>query len=255
MKHTQLSDIVSYFDSLLDTGRYTADASLNGLQVDSQVQSVSRIAFAVDAGGAVISEAIARQAQALVVHHGIFWGGTGTLNGALGRKVATLIRGGCSLYASHLPLDAHLEVGNNAELAKFFDLADATAAFDYRGFPIGVIAQCEGRTLESFLVQGARMPGYSRTTSLPFGPKEIRRVGIVSGSGSSAIPECAVRGVDLLISGEPKHEAFHLAQELGLHVLYFGHYATETFGVLALQRKVEQQFGLQTEFIDIPSGI
>jgi putative NIF3 family GTP cyclohydrolase 1 type 2 len=104
------------------------------------------------------------------------------------------------------------------------------------------------QTISTFL-------GHSPVKFLPFGETTFRTVAIVTGSGSFAIEECAASGIDLLLSGEPKHEAYHLAKELRQSVLFAGHYATETFGVAALEREIAKQFGVRTSFIDQPSGI
>src|SRR5262245_25723963 len=120
---TQLKTVTAFFDSLLEVHSYQ-DSALNGLQVDSGRAEVSCVAFAVDAGQSVIEEAIQRGAELLVVHHGLYWGSCEPVTGPIGRKIRTLISRGCSLYASHLPLDGNTEVGNGFELARYLGLED-----------------------------------------------------------------------------------------------------------------------------------
>lgn len=254
MESIALRSLVEFLDRLLDTANFE-DASLNGLQIDSGKSEVRTAAFAVDSGESVLNAALEQGADVLIVHHGMLWGGQDRLTGAFGRKVAACVQGGLSLYASHLPLDAHLEVGNAAELARFLGLDHIRPEFAYQGKPIGVTASCAPRSIEEFIELGSRIPGFRSHELYAHGPARIQTVGVATGSGSFAMPRCAELGLDLLISGESKHEVFHLAQELGINSLFLGHYATETFGVLALKGRIEQEFGIRGVFIDIPSGI
>ncbi len=267
---TQLPEIVQYLDQLLETTRF-ADNSVNGLQVDASwahpksrptPAPVSRVALAVDAGESTIRQAIDRGAQMLVVHHGLFWGKESALVGALGRKISLLMRGELSLYTSHLPLDGHMEFGNNVGLAKYFGAQSLVPFFEFGGAHIG----CRGEfvtplRLEAIaqrakeLVRGTK----SETCGLPrlfsSGKDLVKSVGFLSGSGSSGLPLAAAAGLDLIISGEFKHEVYHATQELGINALFCGHYQTETFGVRSLGEEIERQFGLETLFIDDDSGI
>jgi dinuclear metal center YbgI/SA1388 family protein len=267
----QLPEIVQYLDDVLETPLFR-DASLNGLQVDSAYlpcpcsdsrprAEVTKAAFAVDAGESIVEAAITCGAQLLVVHHGIFWGQSPRLVGALGRKICRMMQSGLSLYVSHLPLDAHMTLGNNVGLAKFFGATGLEPFFEHEGRCIG----CRGTLPQSLarealsargkeLVQGTLSSQNGLPILLPFGPESIRTVGFLSGSGSSGIPAAAAAGLDLIISGEAKHESYHSCKELGINALFCGHYHTETFGVRALMNLVATQFGVQTEFVDHDSG-
>lgn len=267
----QLPEIVQYLDGVLETPLFR-DASLNGLQVDASslpgssrasacMVGITKAAFAVDAGEAIIESAIAGGAQLLVVHHGIFWGQSPRLVGALGRKIGRMMQSGLSLYVSHLPLDAHMTHGNNVGLAKFFGATGLEPFFEHEGRCIG----CRGTLSQPLareallsrgreLVQGSLSSQNGLPILLPFGPEAIRTVGFLSGSGSSGIPAAAAAGLDLIISGEAKHESYHTCRELGINALFCGHYQTETFGVRALMSLVATKFGVQTEFIDHDSG-
>lgn len=251
----ELRELVAYLDGLLKPALYK-DASKNGLQVDSGNARVDRVAAAVDSGLSVIEEAAAGGAQLLLVHHGLLWGDDLPLTGPFGRKIGALYRSGCSLYASHLPLDGNEQVGNNFELGRFLNLTNLEGFFDYHGMPIG----CRGETkvqssLDEIASACEAIPGATKPLVLPFGPHKVRKIGIVTGSGSSALEECAHAGLDLLISGEPKQAAFHTCKELGINAIFAGHYGTETFGVKALLQRLQHSFGVTTLFVDQPTGI
>lgn len=250
-----LSEVVKFLDNLLSPDLFQ-DLSLNGLQVEGGKSEVQKVALAVDAGLSVIERATEAHADLLLVHHGFFWGEALAVAGPHGKKIATLLKHTCSLYASHLPLDAHLEVGNAAELARFFGLTEIEPFFEYRGTKIGVKAAFKSALpLEDFVNKAALLSPNRAPLVLPFGKPTVRSVGIVTGSGSSALGICALEGLDLLISGEPRHEAYHRAKELSINAIFAGHYATETFGVRALGAKLEQSFKIKTVFIEEDSGI
>ena len=226
-----LDNITSYLDTLLSPHLFQ-DASLNALQVESSTKIVRNVGLAVDAGLSVIDEAIRTKCE------------------------LPLVEGGCSLYASHLPLDAHPEVGNNFELARFFALNSIEPAFPYKGACIGALAKAAPQPRENFIERARMMVGATKEPLfLPFGPPTITRVAIVSGSGVFGLEEAKKLGADIFISGEPKQEAYHLARELEINALFAGHYATETFGVRAVGKVLEKEFGVSSLFIDCPTGI
>lgn len=256
----QLIEIVQYLDRALEIARFS-DASLNGLQVEGGARDVAHVACAVDASESAIDGALAAGATLLLVHHGLLWGKCDPLRGPLGRKVAALLKGECSLYAAHLPLDAHPDFGNNVLLARKFGVSVLTpfarvgnAHIGYYGdlaesLPLQTLIDT-GRALGSSSGRGAHLP-----IVFDFGSKMIKRIGFVSGSGSAALEEAAELGLDLLVSGEPKHESYHRAKELGINAIFAGHYRTETLGVQALSARLEKQFNLSSVFIDEDSGI
>ena len=251
----QLTSIIGYVDNLLQPKLFN-DSALNGLQVDAGEGTIRIVAYAVDAGLSVIERAIAEEAQLLIVHHGLFWGKVHPISGAFGEKIKILLKQRCSLYASHLPLDASLEVGNGVELARFFGLKQIEGFCEYNGKMVGAKGILEKPVeLEYFTERAAGMVGLAGPLVLPFGNREIRRVGIVTGSGAFAITPCQQEGLDLLISGEPKQEVYHQARELHMNALFLGHYATEIFGVRALAQRLEENFDVRTFFINEPTGI
>ncbi len=253
----QLDSIVNYLNSLLPPEKYK-DHSQNGLQVECPGDlNIDKIACAVDSGLSIIEKAVENRAKLLIVHHGLFWGESACITGILGRKIKTLLDNGCSLYASHLPLDGNAEVGNAVEVARFLNCDRVELGFSLPGCaPIGAIGDfSKALPLSEIVERGSRMPAAVTPLVLPFGKTEIKRIGIVTGSGSSMLEESARLGLDLLVSGEPKHAAYHEAKELRMNVAFFGHYATETFGPLALLKRLTQQFDCAGTFIEEPTGI
>lgn len=250
----KLDSILNSLNALLSPERFK-DVALNGLQVESAATVVQKVAVAVDSGLSVIERAVAERANLLIVHHGLFWGSAQAIVGPLAKKIELLQRGNCSLYASHLPLDAHADVGNGAELGRFLGLEKLEGFCEYSGSLIGARGTCEPRTLDSFVAQLKNLLGAKDPLILPFGKPSIRSVGIVTGSGAFGVKAAAEAGLDLYVSGEPKHEVYHLAKELQINAIFAGHYATETFGVRALARRLEKDFDVATVFIDETSGI
>ncbi len=250
-----LNAVVSYLDSLLQTQAYSGDSSQNGLQVEALHQEIRKIAFAVDSGLSIIEEAVRLEADLLIVHHGLFWKTPITITGILSKKIDLLLGADCSLYCSHLPLDGHLEVGNAAELARLFELEEITQFCEYDRMYCGAKGLFKKpRTLEYFQKKCSLFTNKSPLV-LPFGKNEISRVGIVTGSGAFALDTCVKERLDCLISGEPKQAAYHHAKELHMNALFAGHYATETFGVKALAKRLMKDFDITTHFIDEDTGI
>jgi len=247
-------DLVTYLDTYLRIAEIE-DTSRNGLQVEGP-EEVTKVAFAVDACLAAFEQAVEAGAQLLVVHHGLFWEKPLPLVGPHFRRVRTLIEGRCGLYAVHLPLDAHPEVGNNAELARLLGLRDTRPFGKYHGVEIGVAGAfdppLEIPALIGRLIQALNRPP---VRVLAHGPKEAHRVGCISGFSVPIIDQVREAGLDTFITGETSHAYFHQAAERGLNVVFAGHYATETLGVKALARHLKEKFGLETAFLDLPTGM
>ncbi len=246
-------ELVAYLDDFLRV-ETIEDRSNNGLQVEGAGE-IERLAFAVDAGLAAFEAAAEAGAQMLVVHHGLFWGEPILVTGIHRRRLGCLFDGGVSLYAAHLPLDFHEEVGNNVVLARWLNLHDVAPFGDYKGYPAGMAGQLPERLpLESFVALVEEALGEPAVATWPFGPSKVRRVGIISGGAGSLLDQVAEAGVDVYLTGEMSHSAFHRARELGLNVVYGGHYATETAGLKALAAHLAGRFGLETVFLDLPTG-
>lgn len=245
---TPLSDIVAFCDTRINLAR-VADfpGAHNGLQFQNQGR-VKKIGAAVDAGLVPFELAFERGIDFLIVHHGLFWDPLVPITGAAYRKVATLLRGDCAVYGAHLPLDLHPEIGNNAILARQMGLDPVDTFLPYEGNDVGTIA-ANPFSRDQLRVQ-LRKAFPHTFCAVEFGSEAPQRVAILTGSGLSAVPHLKAAGVDTLITGEVKQNAFNLAQEQGLNLYLCGHYRTETFGVCALAREVADRFGLPWEFIE-----
>jgi len=246
---------VSRLDDRLRTDDYAdVDASANGLQVGRAAGTVERVALAVDAAEATIEEAVERDADVLLVHHGLAWGGFDRLTGLHYDRIEPLVENDVALYVSHLPLDGHQELGNAAGVADVVGLEDREPFGKYGPEYVGT----RGTATETYdaddvstLLDKALD---TETQVFDFGPNEIEDVGIITGSGADWIEAAAEAGLDALVTGEGKQKAYHEARDLGLNVFLAGHYATETFGVRALG-EVAEEWGIETTYIDHPTGI
>ena len=229
-----------------------SDLALNGLQVECG-RDIATVAVAVDACQVVIDEAVARRADLLIVHHGLFWDGLQPLTGRPFRRLSTLVRNDLALYSAHLPLDVHPEVGNNAVLSRRLGIAVAGWWGEYQGAAIGTWGELDtGR--EELVARLGKVLG-NAPRLLACGPTRTKRVGIVTGAGGSMIAEAKAFGLDTFITGEAKHHAYFDAEELGANVILAGHYATETVGVRALGEHLAGRHGLAWFFIDHPTGL
>jgi dinuclear metal center YbgI/SA1388 family protein len=251
-----LRDLVTFLNNELEVSRYN-DQALNGLQVESPCVDIRKVAFAVDAGFSIAQQAADRGCQLLVVHHGILWGGSEPVVGPLSKKLHLLLSRNVSLYAAHLPLDGHLRHGNAAILAQEIGATNVAPCFEHKGATIGVRAEFAAPlTLDDVIARVASFEGaLCPPLVLPFGKRIIQSIGIATGSATGCIPESARRGLDLFITGEPKQEAYHTAREFECSVLCIGHYASETFGVRALERVLAERFRVETTWISEPTGI
>lgn len=249
----RLAELVNYLDDYLRV-REVPDypEALNGLQVENS-GAVNRIGAAVDLCEATIQLAAAQEADLLLVHHGLFWGGLRPLVGPRQRRVAGLLRHNIALYSAHLPLDRHPEVGNNAVLARALGVTLHGEFGKHDGVPIGVWGELstERATLQRKIA--AVLGPVPRL--MPFGPAAVRRVGIITGAGGSMIADAAAAGLDTYITGEGPHHTFFDAEELGINVFYAGHYATETTGVKALAEHLSTTFRIPWAFLDHPTGM
>ncbi len=267
-----LSEMVGYLDQYLRIRDVPDEPNaVNGLQVENTGR-VTRIVAAVDASletirGAVgrtgdpadrapIESAGADRPALLLVHHGLFWDGNVPLTGRRYRRVRALLDEDMALYSAHIPLDLHPEVGNNAVLAQQLGIGVEGWFGMHRGVPIGVW----GRAPERLSQVGrlvAELDRQLETTSrlIPGGQDRVRKVGIITGGGGSAIAAARDAGLDTYITGEGAHHTYFDATEWGLNVIYAGHYATEQVGVQALARHLGERFGLPWEFHRHPTGL
>ena len=247
------SELVAYLNEYLQIESFLAsDSSLNGLVVGGEDKKIGKIGYAVDACQASFDQAAREKVDFLLVHHGLFWGAPLAVTGSHYTRLATLIKHDINLYAAHLPLDAHPEIGNNIQIAKALGLEKIEAFSAYKGQTIGYKGILkEPKTLKEI----ANRLGYEKTVLLPFGKEKIQMVGIVSGGASRNISDALSDGLDLYITGEVEHESYHVALEGGINVLGGGHYVTEIYGVRALAEHLRERFGLEAVFIANPTGL
>jgi dinuclear metal center YbgI/SA1388 family protein len=253
MPNVSLMAVVRYCDRALRTDRIRDyEGAVNGLQVENR-GSVTRIAAAVDASLATARLAIAAKADLLLVHHGLFWGPTHPWTGKRYELLRLLVRNSVAVYSSHLPLDAHPKVGNNARLCAALGLRRWRPFFMSHGQPIGF--QSAARMPRRQLAQRLQRATGSQPLLIPGGPEICRRIGVVTGGAGGELKQAALEGVDTFVTGEGPHWTYALAEELGINVLYGGHYATETFGVKALAADVSRKFEVPWSFVDHPTGL
>jgi len=245
---TSLGTIVKFCDDRTRIASYRdAPGAMNGLQL-ANPGKVTRIGAAVDAGLVPFQRAVAAGVDFLIVHHGLFWDMPRPLVGPAYERLAVLVEGGCALYSSHLPLDGHPRLGNNALLARQLGLRPAEPFLIREGgAPVGWIARSAG--LRRAALRRRLAKAYPRMTALEFGAAAPERIAFCSGSGNSAVPELRAAGVDTLVTGELREEWFNFAQENRLNLYLCGHYATEVHGVQALARELSRRFRLPWEFI------
>ncbi|MBK1828561.1 Nif3-like dinuclear metal center hexameric protein [Haloferula rosea] len=248
-----LGAICQFLEQSLKTSEI-ADYSgaVNGLQLENP-GPVTKVAAAVDASLPVIEKAIAAGADLMLVHHGLFWQGAQPMTGANYRKIKAAMDAGMAIYSSHLPLDVHPEWGNNVGLARAMGLADWQPFMDWKGMAMGLRAEVDWSRDE--LVERVKNAVGARVHHCPGGPERIGSVGIVTGGAGSQVADAAAAGVEAFVTGEGPHWSYPLAEELGINLVYGGHYATETFGVKALAEELARTFQLEWEFVDHPTGL
>ena len=244
--------LVAYLDEYLALDEWK-EKSLNGLQVEGADQ-VGRVALATDAALATFAMAEEAGAAFLIVHHGLFWGRPLPVVGAHRTRIAALLDADISLYAAHLPLDAHPEVGNNAVLARLLGIGDVEPFGVWGGRAIGWRGEVSSATDRVGLGGELEALLGTRPDVLAFGPEEIRSVAIVSGAAADLVADAAAAGVDAFVTGETSHVTWHHARELRMNVFFAGHYATETLGVRALGDHLAERFDLDAVFLDAPTG-
>lgn len=254
-----ITEIARHLDEMLGTTTVPDyPPALNGVQVETD-ETIVKVAAAVDARERTIRGAVEAGANLLIVHHGLFWGGLQPLRGPTRRRLHTLLAERLALYSSHIPLDAHPELGNNVLLARELGLTPSGGFARYQGIDIGVMGDAELPT--AALIERAdtfaRSWGGGARHSIAEPGRVTRRWAICTGAGASreTLTEAATRGIDTLIVGEGPHWTAIDADELGITLIYAGHYATETLGVRALATYVSERWEIPWTFIHVPTGL
>jgi dinuclear metal center YbgI/SA1388 family protein len=253
MPKASLSEIVRHCDKLLRTAELKDyERAANGLQVENR-GAVTRIAAAVDASLATVRLAVDARADLLLVHHGLFWSPAHPWTGKRYELLGVLVENNLAVYSSHLPLDVHRRLGNNARLCAALGFKNLRPFLFHNGQFIGY--QTEARISRAELAARLQRATGGKALVIPGGPEICRRIGVVTGGAGSELNRVAEEKVDTFVTGEGPHWTYALAEELGLNVLYGGHYATETFGVKALSKHLAARFKVPWMFLDYPTGL
>jgi dinuclear metal center YbgI/SA1388 family protein len=253
MAKASLKTIVHYCDRELRIAEIQdSPGAMNGLQVENSGR-VTRIAAAVDASLATVKLALAARADLLIVHHGLFWNLRQPWTGKNHELIRLLLENDLAVYSSHLPLDAHPRLGNNALLCAALGLKRLKPFFLCKGAFLGFKSE-QKISLSDLADRLGRATG-APPVILPGGPAMCRRIGVVTGGAGGDLKIAADEGVDTFVTGEGPHWTHGLAEELGMNVLYGGHYATETFGVKALATELARKFRVPWTFLHHPSGL
>ena len=254
-----LAELAAFLDATLSIdGIPDYPNAVNGVQLAND-GPIEHVATAVDFSSTTVAGAIEVGARLLIVHHGMFWGGVQPITGHRFRRLHDLISHDVAVYAAHLPLDVHPQLGNNVLLAQRLGLTPTGGFARYQTIEVGVSGDAAVATSELVgrAEQLARANG-GAVVATPFDPGRItRRFGVCTGAGAdtATLREAVQRGIDTLIVGEGPHHTAVEAPDLGLVIVYAGHYATETLGVRALGEILSQHFGVTSSFIESPSGL
>ena len=245
----KLGKIVSFLNDFYRVAEIE-DESCNGLQVSGK-QDVKKIVCMLDASQEGIEKAIAADADMIIVHHGLFWGGVKSLTGIMYDRVRLLIKNDISLYGLHLPLDMHPEIGNNRAILNKLGLDTEKAFGNYHGLEIGLLAKTN--CSRDDLIQNVKETISGEIRTALFGPEKIKRIAVVSGGGADLLLDAKRSNADTLLTGESKLHVYHLAKELGMNLIYAGHYATECLGIQLLSQFLPTRLSVNAEFLDVPT--
>ncbi len=254
-----LRDVIKYLDTTLEIDRFK-DYAPNGLQVEGALE-VETIVTGVSASAELIERAVAADADLIIVHHGLIWGGGLTkIAGPTARRLSLLLGNDVSLAAYHLPLDKHVRLGNNTGLCDALALGPAREAFgEVRGTALGLAGSWAtplSREDAVGRVAGGVLGGAAPRFVFPHGPAQVRKVGVCSGAASDLLEAAALAGCDMFVTGELAERAGDLAKELQITLVAAGHYATEVFGAQRLVDELKRQFpAVDARFIGVPSPL
>jgi dinuclear metal center YbgI/SA1388 family protein len=248
------NDLLADLDALLEPDRWQ-DFGPNGLQVPG-AEEVSTVVTGVSATAALLEGARDEGAGLVLVHHGLFWPSLpAPLDPSTKRRLQLLFDADIALAAYHLPLDGHQEVGNNALLARALGATHWEPFARHRGAALGVAATLPDAIGPADLADRVRAATDREPLAFLDGPEAVRTIGIVSGAGGDHVTDAAESGLDAFVTGEPSERHMALAQELGIHFLAAGHYATETRGIRALGDRLAERFGVRHVFLDLPNPV
>ena len=248
-----LSEFVNILEELFSPKEFK-DISLNGLQVGNVQANVKKVACAVDSGLEIFQKAVQENADCLFVHHGLFWGKPLALTEGHYERIKYLMDNNLALYAMHLPLDAHPEVGNNKGIAEELGLKNLSSFGCYNGKNIGFKGVCPKKKSLHDICRILKLRE-SDCYLWDFGSSEISSIAIISGDAPHEVCQAIAEGVDLYITGESSHALYHLCKEAKMNVLFAGHYLTECYGPRLFGNWINKKYSLETVFIDCPTGL
>ncbi|MDR2551852.1 MAG: Nif3-like dinuclear metal center hexameric protein [Treponema sp.] len=245
-----------FFRSILDIEEFRSiDSSMNGLQVDNDGSEISKIVFAVDACLESFERCAAAGGNLLFVHHGLFWGSPLALKGPHRKRLQFLLDHRIALYAVHLPMDQHPCLGNNAALAELLGMEEMEPFGVYHGKKIGLKGKLKKPLGVDDAVRAISYMGRPPLGVYPFGRELNESCAVISGGASSEALQAMDEGVDLYVTGEAGHTIYHQALEGRLNIVAGGHYSTEVWGVRKVMELCAARLSMDTEFIDIPTGL
>ena len=251
----KLNELDSYFRGFLEIDALDhTDISLNGVQVENTAD-ITCIAFAVDACMETFRRAKEAGAQMVFVHHGIFWGHEQAVTGSHYKRIKFLLDNNIALYAAHLPLDMHPDLGNNAALAKAAGLTDLKPFGEFRGVKVGFKGTFQDPVTTEQVLERL---GYDRAellAYLSFGKEKNFTGAVITGGGEHDVDAAVDEDVDLYITGDAAHDVYHTCLENKINMISAGHYRTEVYGVQNVAAKVSEELALKTVFIDVPTGL
>jgi dinuclear metal center YbgI/SA1388 family protein len=246
-------ELTRFLIDYLNSDEFNDDCP-NGLQVEGN-SIVKKIVTGVSASVRLFENAIMQKAEAIIVHHGLIWNyERPRYRGGYRERVRLLLENNINLYAFHLPLDAHAQVGNNTQLAKRLGLSALKPFGEYKGQIVGIRGEIKATDKYKVFSKIEEIVG-RKPLIFEYGPQMIRSIGIISGGAQKDIKQAVAANLDLFLTGEVSEPIMSYAQEEGIHFVSAGHYATEKLGVMALGEIIEKKFNINVAFIDIPNPV
>lgn len=250
----KLSELTEFLDNYLEVGEID-DFSWNGLQFEGK-NEVKKALFAVDAGVETFLKASSTKSDIVIVHHGHFWKKQNpSVNSWSKKRIEILFKNGISLYACHLPLDRHREVGNNAQIINILGGELYEEFLSHKGKNIGWIGNFQPALPLDKIVETLHGELNAECKVMPFGKDKITKAAVCSGGGGyGGFYEALEKGADLYITGDTA-EIYYTAKDAGMNVVFAGHHTTETIGLQALMKVVSEKFDIKCTFLDMPTGL
>ncbi|MCF2946967.1 Nif3-like dinuclear metal center hexameric protein [Paraglaciecola aquimarina] len=244
------TELLCFFEKLLSPNKIK-DYCPNGLQVEGK-QTISKVITGVSATQALIDHAVCVNADAIFVHHGYFWKGEDPcITGMKKKRIETLLAHNINLFAYHLPLDIHPELGNNAQLAKLLGINNLTGLEEGNPNSVAMRGEFSPSISADELTQRITLNLNRQPLHESSNKKQISTVAWCTGGGQGYIQQAADLGIDAFITGEVSEQTIHVAREMNIHFYAAGHHATERYGAKAVAEYVNQQLGLEASFVDI----